>query len=120
MTNTSLADFVQSEKKRIENQKEQFKEERDLPGLYNMPEGETRFSLDPDVPPREHTFNSDANPKIIFRIVVEGKPFDWALNPKNPAYDDFINRLDAGEKEFRLLRTGQKMKTRYKFLEVKP
>lgn len=112
---TTFKDFVGSEQQRLVKEKEEYLEKADFPGLFTPVEGENEFEVNVKVVPRNHDFGDGV--RVIFRVLVDGCDRDWAVNPRNPIYDELTSRLVSGQTEFVLLRTGLKQKTRYKFLD---
>jgi len=114
---SSLQEFCEKEKGKIEQEAEQYRKEHDMKGFWISEKGENHFTvLDKEI--REVDFGDGM--RKVFRVKVnEKEELDWAVNPRNPIYKQLITRLSIGERSFVMLRTGEKQATRYEFLDKK-
>ena len=56
-------------------------------------------------------------PKAIMPVLVRGEKLNWWISKFNPVYWDILNKAKKGQTKFKVLRTGQKLETRYTLLE---
>ena len=108
-----LMKYIDSEKERMNKQREKFLDERDYKSFMKWEKGITEFTLEAVIPRDHLSFGKD---KKVFRITVGGELFDWSVNPLSPMYRDLLDRLAVAPVVMRLQRMGDGLQTRYELV----
>ena len=87
-----------------------------LPGLIFEKDDITEFEiLEEDVKEPFKRWDGEGVTKRIVPVVHNKEKKNWWINIKNPILYELYERIVAGERKFRVLCTGEKQYTRYKF-----
>ncbi len=107
---TTLAEWAESENKRMEQEQQQAWDRNDYKPFLKLQVGETpvRFA---DAPPRT---NAVMRGKRIFRVQFHGGEYDLAVKETSPLYRELAKSLAKGERALTIVRVGKgKADTKY-------
>ena len=105
----SLIEIAKSENTRLEAEAKEALKEMGYADFLRIPEGATNVQF-VDQPPR---VNDKFTNRLIFRVSVDGKEYDWSVNTRSPLYRDIMAALAQGHTGLAVLRVGEGMDTRY-------
>ena len=108
-----LRELAIKENARLEQESREALAELGYAEFFKVPEGTTNLELI-DQPPR---VNDKYEGRLIFRILADGREYDWSINTHSPLYRDVMALVSRGTMKICVLRVGQGMDTRY---SVKP
>jgi len=104
-------------KQEIEEVKENSSFDGDrLPALELLENKNTTFTVDTSAPFQKWVDN-DGNIKKIVPVSQGANRFVLWINVRNPVYKLMLEKLEKGEKEMTIFRTGTKQNTRYTLVE---
>ena len=112
----TLKEFVETEKQRIDQEKEKALNDSGYVPFFKIEEGESVLKFS-DLEPRENEMYAE---RMVFRVVntKDNKEYDLSVNIKSPLYKDIISALSEEYTTLKILRVGTtKEDTRY---SVKP
>ena len=104
-------DWIKTKLDEAKQKQAQKRKEAGMEELFNMPIGETEIQIDTSTPPR--TAQTKFGDRDILRVTVNGKPYDWMINPNSPLYRDILQHLYDGHTHFIIVRSGMEKQTRY-------
>lgn len=107
----SFADSIEAEKIKLEQEAEAYKNKENLPGFWALPVDDVSVFTVLEEDLRVKDFGEGE--RRIFAVEVNGERKDWAINPKNPLYQEIVYKLSEGYRVFKVLRKGDKAQTRY-------
>lgn len=110
MTDKQLAKWVEAEKVREAKQRSDYMEMHDMKEFWKAEVGTNNITLLPAIP---RATKSSFGEKQAFRIEVDGKKYDWNINPKSPMYRQLVALLMAAPVAVKVIRTGSGKTTRY-------
>ena len=108
----TLKEFVETEKQRIDQEKEKALSESGYVPFFKIDEGESILKFKDDEPRENEQYEN----RMIFRVISfkDNKEFDLSVNIKSPLYKDIISNLSEGYTTLKILRVGTtKEDTRY-------
>ena len=107
-------DWIKEELKKIEEQRKQLLEQKDLRPFYRIPEGITEIEFSTEMPRDNPKFAG----RKIFRIRVNGEEYDLSVTQNSNLYREILQNLAKGKTKLKVMRVGSgRNDTRYKVLE---
>jgi len=104
-------EFIESESARMNEERKEAVKAKGYGEIIKASVGENHFEFVKEVP-REGT--GILAGKKIFKVIVNGKQYDYVVNPRSSQYRDILTNLRQGKTKLRLIRTGTgKTDTRY-------
>lgn len=105
-----LNEFLDEELDRIETERQGTLAEKGYADFLKLETGETKLTLNAVIP---RLITGGFGDRKAFRVVLEGKEYDWAVNPRSPLYRDLLLKLKDAPCEIRVIRIGEGKNTRY-------
>lgn len=100
----------------VQETRKQTLKEKGFDPLWNAPEGESRITVIVDAGIR--TVNTKNGVRDVVKIKIGRETFDWMINPATGYYATILNLVTSGKTKLKVVRTGQKLQTRYSILEA--
>ena len=110
MTDKMLTKWLENEKLRQAKERQDYMDMHDMKDFWKAESGENKITVLPSIP---RSVKSNFGDKMAFRIEVQGKKYDWNINPKSPMYRTFVDLLAKAPVEVTVIRTGSGKTTRY-------
>ena len=108
--NKELLKHIEAVEARLEKERLDYMQEQGMDAFWKAPIGTTVVKLLPEIP---RTVKSKYGVKEAFKIEVDGKIWDWPINPRSPMYGKLNAGLRMAPVEFQLVRVGEGQATRY-------
>ena len=100
----------------VQETRRQTLKEKGYDQLWNAPEGQSTIEVQTKAGIR--TVNTKNGVRDIIKIVVNGETYDWMVNPTTGYYAKILQLVTGGATKIKVVRTGQKLQTRYSILEA--
>lgn len=106
--------WIDDELKKIEEQRRQVLEQKDLRPFFKIPEGITEVEFSLEMPRDNPRFAG----RKVFRIRVNGVEYDLSVTQNSNLYREILQNLAKGKTRLKIMRVGSgRSDTRYKVLE---
>ena len=112
-----VEEFFESESDRLESEHQKHMKEKGYATFFNAPVGETLMTVKYQVP---RLINGKYGSRKAFRIIVDGKKYDFTVNDRSPLYRYLIRKFADAKKDIQvvLVRTGTGKTTKYDVKEA--
>jgi len=117
MGKKEIEEFFETEGKKLESERQKQIREKGYATFFNAPVGETHMTVKYQVP---RIINGKYGSRKAFRIIVDGKEYDFTVNEKSPLYRYLVRSLANAKDdvEIVLVRTGSGKSTKYDVREA--